>query len=152
MTRVLITGCRDWFPLELVDAIVVRLVARYGDDLVVVHGDCSTGIDLAFRMVCNLRGVQDEPHPAAWGLYGKAAGPRRNAEMVDLGAAFCISMHRNLRASAGTGDCVRKAIKAGIPVWHYYAEGSRRDPHEGWYAKLEAVEDIDRLPRLPRRP
>jgi hypothetical protein len=39
MTRVIITGDRTWAPTELVATIVDRLIAKYVDQLVVVHGD-----------------------------------------------------------------------------------------------------------------
>lgn len=37
--------------------------------------------------------------------------------MVDAGAELAIAVHRDLRGSKGTADCVRRCLEAGIPVW-----------------------------------
>jgi hypothetical protein len=116
MTRVLITGCRHWRCDTLADRIVERLKARYGADLLVVHG-AATGVDSAFAAACVRAGVVHEPHPADWKAHGKAAGPIRNSEMVDLGAEFAIAVHPNLHLSKGTGDCVMKCLRANVPVY-----------------------------------
>ncbi len=116
MTRVLITGSRDWRCDGLALAIVRRLVALYGESLVCVHGD-APGVDFAFRDACLFLGVQEEPHPANWGGIGRAAGPVRNREMVDAGAELCIAVHRDIRNSKGTRNCVTLALRKAIPVY-----------------------------------
>jgi hypothetical protein len=39
-------------------------------------------------------GYQIEAHPADWHRYGRAAGHRRNAEMITLGADGCVAFIR----------------------------------------------------------
>jgi hypothetical protein len=114
--RTPVTGDRFWFCNRLAAAVVCRLVARYGQDIVVVHG-AATGVDESFEMTCRGLGVNTEPHPADWERFGKRAGPRRNQDMVDAGAGLCIAFHRSLWTSKGTKDCVRQALEAGIPTY-----------------------------------
>jgi len=121
-TRVLVTGDRNW-PCRLgVDRILARLRGRYGDGLVIVHGDCPSGVDAAFAVACRVAGIRQEPHPADWDRHGKAAGPIRNREMAESHPEFCIAFHRCLARSRGTRDCVGHCIKAGIPVYLLDAE------------------------------
>lgn len=114
--RVIVTGDRHWSPGDLAVRILRRLKDRHGDALVIVHGS-ATGIDTAFESAARYLGVRTEPHPADWETLGPAAGPRRNQEMVDAGARFVLACHRTLERSRGTLDCVRRANRAGIPVW-----------------------------------
>lgn len=116
MTRVIITGCRHWRPEDLARRIARSLRSKHGDDVVVVHG-AAPGVDCTFDEACRIEGLRTEPHPADWEAYGNSAGPKRNAEMVSLGADFALAVHRNIRSSRGTRDCARKCLAAGIPVW-----------------------------------
>ena len=115
--RVLITGCRHWRCQSLADKVVTRLIRRHGSDLVIVHGDCPTGIDAMFAEAARVLEVRVEAHPASWDLRGKGAGPVRNQEMVNAGALVCLAFHRDLMASKGTKDCAIRALRAGIPTW-----------------------------------
>jgi hypothetical protein len=49
--------------------------------------------------------------------YIANAGPIRNQEMVDGGAAMCLAFHRAISLSKGTKDCGRSAIETGIPTY-----------------------------------
>jgi hypothetical protein len=114
--RVIVTGDRFWSCHQLATAILRRLVARYGPDIVIVHGD-ATGVDESFATAAKGLGIAVEAHPADWDRLGKRAGPIRNQQMVDAGAGLCIALHRFLMNSKGTKDCARQAIEAGIPTY-----------------------------------
>jgi hypothetical protein len=60
-------------------------------------------------------GYQIEAHPADWQRHGRAAGHRRNAEMITLGADGCVAFIR--AASPGSTTTARLAEAAGIPIW-----------------------------------
>lgn len=95
-------------------------------DVVIVHGDCPTGVDqIAARIArtgtWKLITLTEEPHPADWEEYGRAAGPVRNKQMVDLGADACHGFPT--AHSRGTWGCLRMAEKAGIPTFEHPLDG-----------------------------
>lgn len=116
MTRVIVTGDRHWPCVRIAEAVLDRLEARYGGDLVIVHGDCRTGVDAAFDDVATRRRLTIERHPADWSR-GRRAGPERNRAMVLRGAEFCIAVHRALGRSRGTRGTVELALANAIPCY-----------------------------------
>ncbi len=133
--RILITGSRDWADRNAVYAALhteVELNWERGydsdgvfvdwippKDFVLVHGACPTGADAiandwAINAWCRI-----EAHPADWNKYGKAAGFRRNAEMVNLGADLCLAFIKN--GSMGASHTAELAEKAGIPTRRFTA-------------------------------
>jgi len=113
LARVLVTGSREWADSARIAEALASAKAYYGS-IVVVHGDCPTGADRLAQEWADSEGVPTERHPADWRAYGKAAGPVRNQEMVDLGAVVCLAFP--LGTSRGTWDCMRRARRAGIAV------------------------------------
>lgn len=114
--RVLVTGSREWVDKDDLRYALIHATALRLDASVIVHGACPTGADAMAAEWADDYGVQAEPHPADWDAYGKAAGPRRNAEMVALGADLCLAFFKRGAGNRGTGDCAEKALAAGIPV------------------------------------
>ena len=120
--RILVTGSRDWddrrqFDHEL--AVAVGTGKRTGRAVVIVHGACPRGADQLADEIARAHGIDVEPHPADWDAFGKAAGFRRNAEMVALGADLCLAFIRD--GSRGATHCAETARKAGIPVMYFRA-------------------------------
>lgn len=123
MRTILVCGGRDYADAAKVDEVLGTVLVRAamahpGVDrpMVVRHGD-ATGADRLAKEWCEANGVPDDPFPVVmseWRMYGKSAGPIRNARMIaeppkpDLVVAF--------PGGAGTADCVRQAREAGIPV------------------------------------
>lgn len=136
--RVLVTGSRTWDRPEAVwqvlDIIAKEAAAVDDSEMVVVHGACPKGADVAAEWWVTRQSwagirVRAERHPADWERYGKSAGHRRNAEMVDLGADVVLAFHRG--NSAGTRNCVEHAERAGLPVQIFqYAEAPEGAPEE----------------------
>lgn len=124
--RLLVTGSRTWTDTQAINAALGRYLAdanRSGNSLTIVHGACPTGADAIADAWAkrHWRNVAIERYPANWdGPHGKAAGFRRNTEMVQLGANLCAAFIRN--ASKGATHCAEQAIKAGIPVHRYTQE------------------------------
>ena len=105
--RVIVTGGRKYDDHRTIR----RVLALLAPDVVLVHGD-APGADRIARDYWRTIGHFDEPHPAGWGQYGKAAGLVRNSEMAHLGASLCIAFP----GGTGTEDMVSKARGRGIPV------------------------------------
>jgi len=115
--RVLVAGSRDWDDGEL---LAWELGLALGDGFrdgrrgLVVHGACPTGADAMADRLARDHGIEVEPHPADWELHGRAAGPRRNREMVKAGADVCLAFVKD--CSPGATGCADMAERAGIPV------------------------------------
>ncbi len=109
--RILVTGSRTWQRRDVIHAAL--RVAPAGST--VVHG-AARGADTIADTVAKSLGLHVEDYPADWKRYGKAAGPIRNSAMVKLGANVCLAFSYDPERG-GTGDCVRKARRAGIPVF-----------------------------------
>ncbi|MGW4648073.1 DUF2493 domain-containing protein [Kitasatospora sp. NPDC004289] len=114
MTRVLVTGARNWpNPTPIRQALDAQL-ATHGDNLIIVVGDCPTGADHHARQWATDHRVPLDVHIANWNAHGPAAGPLRNHAMVAAGADLCLAFP--LGRSPGTRNCMRRATAAGIPV------------------------------------
>ncbi len=110
MTRVIVTGGRDYRDREAVYAVLDEMRRVYGT-LCIVHGAARGADQLAHEWAVS-RGQEVERHTAQWDLHGKAAGPIRNAEMVACGADLAVAFP----GGTGTADCVRRCEEAGSPV------------------------------------
>lgn len=111
-----VTGARDWTDRSAVEAVLdgwKRECDAAGDQLVVVVGDCKTGVDAMTLAWCRMRGVKCSVFSADWAKYGPAAGPIRNGDLAreqpDECAAFPLR-------GPGTWNCVRQMKQCGVPV------------------------------------
>lgn len=115
-TRVLICGSRDW-----TDWRTMLFAARFfhnGD--VLIEGG-ARGADLMARKAVEALGyaVRIIEIPADWERDGRAAGPRRNQKMLAEGKPDVVWAFttKPLAESKGTFDMVKRAKKAGVPVY-----------------------------------
>jgi len=108
-----VTGSR--FPGICPRSLVDQALDHHMPDYVHV-GDCPTGADLFTREWCQKHGTGYTVHVADWDRHGRAAGPRRNAEMircaVNEGALFLLAFP----GGRGTKNCTMSAIRAGLAV------------------------------------
>jgi hypothetical protein len=117
--KILVCGSRDWGD----GAAIRRELEAFPQGTIIVHGS-ARGADFLAGFVANKLGFEVRAYPAMWDQEGKAAGPKRNARMLreehpdvsGVGFDLCLAFTRDLRASRGTGDMVRKARSAGIRV------------------------------------
>lgn len=126
--RVLVTGSRTWEDERTIWHAIASAVldnASAAAPVVLVHGACPRGADAhaaawaALAAADSRRPVAVEAHPADWDQHGKAAGFRRNAEMVRLGADICLAFIKD--GSRGATHTADLAQKAGIPVRRFTA-------------------------------
>jgi hypothetical protein len=116
--RILVTGSRDWpFPEVIAEELIrVSLIPQETTSkIVLVSGACPTGADRMAEDWAEKWGWEIERHPADWSRYGKSAGFRRNKEMVDLGARYCVAFIKN--NSKGASMTKRLATEAGIETF-----------------------------------
>lgn len=115
--RILITGSRDWNDSQAIAKAILNFAPFNWEEVTIVHGDCPTGADAMAQRFAESLEIETERHPANWSLYGRAAGPKRNQKMVDLGADIVLAFMNP--GSKGTADCVKRAKKAGLTVRIY---------------------------------
>jgi YspA, cpYpsA-related SLOG family len=114
--RLLVTGSRTWDDAHTIEQALAVILDRHPESVLLVHGACPRGADaIAAAYAARTPGYRIEAHPADWRRYGLAAGYRRNAEMIALGADGCAAFVRG--GSPGSSSAVRLARAAGIPVW-----------------------------------
>lgn len=85
----------------------------------VIEGE-ARGADTIGREAADVLMIPVLRYPANWAQFGKAAGPRRNQEMLDKGKPDLVcAFHDDLKNSKGTKDMIRRARQAGIEVRHF---------------------------------
>jgi hypothetical protein len=116
--RLLVTGSRDWIDAGVIAGV---LADYYREGAVLVSGACPRGADALAEEYWQALGGRVERHPADWSRFGKRAGFRRNAEMVNAGADVCVAFIRD--QSPGASHCAGLARAARIPVEVYTTAG-----------------------------
>ena len=110
--RLLITGSRTWDDIPAVEHAPAVILACHPEGVLLVHGACPRGADAYAHLT---PGYHTEAHPADWRRHGWAAGQRRNAQTITLGADGCLAFLRD--TSPATIATVQLARAAGIPLW-----------------------------------
>ncbi len=80
---------------------------------VVIQGGCPTGADALARAWATDRNVECWTVDADWEKYGSAAGPIRNAQMLEETSPDLVLAFPGGR---GTADMVKRAKAAGVQV------------------------------------
>jgi YspA, cpYpsA-related SLOG family len=111
--RIILAGERGWNADELAKSILTRLLARYGPDIVVIHGGAN-GIDRSISLACKELGVMDELYLPEFSRAGDYAF--QNRELLRRGAGLCLILHRSA-LDAGCSDLTRQAIAARVPTY-----------------------------------
>jgi hypothetical protein len=111
--RVLICGDRNWTDRESIDSLLATLPR---ETTTIIHGNAK-GADRIAGEIAEGYGMDVEFYPAMWNLYGRAAGPKRNAKMLEKGRPeYIVYYHADLASSKGTRNMVNQAREAGLPV------------------------------------
>lgn len=109
--RVLVCGGRNYHDLDTAHNLLDSL-HRQERITVVIDGGASGADRLGFEWAhCN--GVTTQTYAADWKKHGKAAGPIRNREMLDVGRPDLVLAFPGGR---GTADMVRQAESRSVPV------------------------------------
>ncbi len=113
--RILVVGEGSWKCDELATSIVRRLITRYGQEIVIVHGD-PTGVVESFQVACKKLGIRTETRVPTW-RTGAPPLRLRTDELFSGGVDLCISVHRYIGICNQTVDCVRRAVQIGISTF-----------------------------------
>jgi len=141
--RVLACGSRRWPWPGTVEAVLDRLAARHGEQLVVIEG-AARGADQAALLWCGRHALPEDRHrchPVDWRAERRArprqwrlAGPERNSRMLLRDRPqLIICFHDHFDpASGGTSDMALRGLLRGVPVWLVSGE----DPAVGQWLSL----------------
>jgi hypothetical protein len=108
--KILVTGDRNWNDRPTMYTILDGMPITS-----IVEG-CARGADRMAEEWAALRKIPVQHFPAKWDLYGKSAGPRRNAEMLTTKPDLVIAFHKHIEESRGTRDMIKQAERKGIDV------------------------------------
>lgn len=120
MTRILITGSRDWPDMDSIvqtlGTTIIGLISKgeTKDTITLIHGQCPTGADAMADWVARAWNMNIERYPADWVRYGKKAGMIRNKQMVDTGVDICLAFVYN--KSSGASNTVKLCRERGIEL------------------------------------
>lgn len=119
--KVIISGDRSWSgPTieEKIECLLLQMPKRNGQwNVSVIHGACH-GVDQSADKIAKKLGFQTLAFPADWKRYGKAAGPIRNGQMLDMDNVYAVyAFHRDIGSSKGTKNILDQASKKGIPFY-----------------------------------
>lgn len=111
MTRVLVCGGRDYRDEDRVQSVLDTYHAAAGITAIIQGG--AAGADTFASTWAFTRGVREERYDADWRLYGAAAGPMRNAQMLEEGKPDLVIA---FPGGKGTRNMMKQARKAGVEV------------------------------------
>lgn len=114
----LVAGSRDFEDVRTLERVIGDVIAphTFFDEIVIVEGG-ARGVDTMAREYAKKRGLQWIEIKPNWKQYGRAAGPKRNDEMVRL-----VAEHEGEAVffwdgqSKGTAQCIKSARKSGLKV------------------------------------
>ena len=112
--KVVICGSRRFNDADA-DAAVAEAVERSRYEVTTVVSGVAPGIDRAGERWAESRGIQADRYPADWDRYGRAAGPIRNKQMVDVADAVIAVMWMGIE-SRGTASTIGFTRQAGKPL------------------------------------
>ena len=110
MKRILVCGSRAFDNYELMKSILDK---HYKGSYILIVSGGAEGADKLAERYATENNIEMKIFEAEWHIYGKKAGPIRNAKMVafaDEGIAFWDE------ASPGTRDSIKKLRNAGKVV------------------------------------
>lgn len=107
--RVLVCGSREFNDKELMEDVLEELYITC-----VIEGE-ARGADTLARKYAEGHGIPVDAFPAQWDVYGKAAGPIRNTQMLRIGKPELVVAFWD-GWSKGTRNMIKIAKQAGIAV------------------------------------
>ena len=109
--RVIVCGGRDYTNAEHVYREMDRLHKRLMID-VVIEGDAQ-GVDRMAGYWARKNKIDNRKFRADWKRLGRAAGPLRNRQMLEIGQPHCVIA---FPGGPGTANMIKQARDAGVEV------------------------------------
>lgn len=119
--KLLVCGGRDFNNATFLDAAMSQARELLGFTAV-IHGG-ARGADRMAAIWARERGLLAIQFLADWRRHGIAAGPCRNQRMLDEGRPDAVLA---FPGGAGTGDMIRRALNAELPVYRPTTRGLER--------------------------
>lgn len=108
ITKVIVTGGRDYFDFE----VVKKVLDGFPHLSTIIQGGAD-GADKCARKYADYAGKLRVTYQADWRNQGKSAGPIRNTKMLkDNPTALVVAFP----GGRGTKNCVETATKLNMPV------------------------------------
>jgi YspA, cpYpsA-related SLOG family len=108
--RIVVTGDNDWSCPDLAARILRRLVARYGRDIVIIHGN-EPGVDASFDAAAKEMALNVEARVINRKNTGFPTVGQRNRELLLGGADMCIAVHNRVADPGRQGDPGRQVAQ-----------------------------------------
>jgi len=120
--RVAAVGSRNWSDARLIeDALMLYAPSA------VITGDCSRGADAIAKAVALAHGWGLEVFVADWKAHGRAAGPIRNASLLDDGRPDVVLIFSDdMHPGRGSFDVEQGCVLRGLPHIVYSHGGDPR--------------------------
>lgn len=115
--RCIIAGSREGFTVGDVERAVDQ--SGWREEITTVLSGCQRGVDAHGEEWARANDKLLLFYPANWNLYGKSAGPRRNAQMAEEADAL-IALWDGV--SPGTQSMIAIARQRGLQVFVYQKE------------------------------
>ena len=112
--KVLVCGGRDYNDYGHLKRVMSNFVASRGidkEEIHIIHGG-ALGADSMAEFWANENGIKTLVFQADWTQHGKAAGPIRNRQMLNVGPDIVIAFP----GGPGTENMIELAKEAGIKV------------------------------------
>jgi hypothetical protein len=127
IVKALVCGDRHWTN----KAIIMKVLKEHGITQIIVGG--ASGADtIAEECAKKIKTIWGYPlvvwkYMADWKKYGRAAGPIRNKQMLEMGKPQIVfAFHDDIESSKGTKNMIMQANKEDIPVHLYSSNGEVR--------------------------
>lgn len=116
--RLLVCGGRDYADREAVFKALDYIHERRVVTCIIEGG--AKGADALAREWAESRKIPHQTFNADWKTHGRAAGPKRNTQMLKEGKPTAVVA---FPGGPGTMNMIMQAVAAGVPVWEPYSSG-----------------------------
>jgi hypothetical protein len=118
MSSIIVCGGRDFVDYphleERINAFRNYIKQLHNHEVsLIIHGGARGADSLAQDYAVNYN-IPYQMFPAHWNAYGKAAGFRRNEEMLRQNPSYVIGFY----GGRGTAHMINISMKQGVPTFH----------------------------------